>query len=89
MSLNSISIRNDGEISRAQWLQALAARTEPDVHMNPYILKPEGSGKSQLIELGKSKGSMPLNEYFNYLKMHAPDVIKNPLTICLNIMILL
>ena len=79
MSLNSISIRNDGEISRAQWLQALAARTEPDVHMNPYILKPEGSGKSQLIELGKSKGSMPLNEYFNYLKMHAPDVIKKSL----------
>ncbi len=41
-----------GEIGVAQWLQALAARAEPDVRMNPVLVKPEGRG-SQVVVLGR------------------------------------
>ena len=36
MSLNSISLKDSSEISRAQWLQAMAAGTEPSEFMNPF-----------------------------------------------------
>lgn len=56
LSLNSISLPDGSEISRSVWLQAKAARTEPDFHMNPYLLKPEGHGVSQVIVNGKVQG---------------------------------
>ncbi|MGF1663030.1 MAG: cobyric acid synthase [Kineosporiaceae bacterium] len=42
-----------GEIGVAQWLQAHAARAEPDVRMNPVLVKPEGRG-SQVVVLGRA-----------------------------------
>lgn len=41
-----------GEIGVAQWLQARAARVEPDVRMNPVLLKPEQGG-SQVVRMGR------------------------------------
>ena len=32
------------EIGRAQWIQARAARVEPEAAMNPVLLKPGGDG---------------------------------------------
>ncbi len=79
MSLNSISLKDSSEISRAQWLQAMAAGTEPSKFMNPFLIKPEGMGKSQIIVKGKSIGSMKVEEYYEYLKNNAEVIIKEAL----------
>ena len=50
---NNARVVEGGEIGVAQYLQALAARTVPDVRMNPILVKPEGMTRSQVIVLGK------------------------------------
>jgi adenosylcobyric acid synthase len=52
MSNNARVVRG-GEIGTAQYLQALAAGVEPDVHMNPVLVKPEGDTRSQVVVLGR------------------------------------
>ncbi|PRD65807.1 cobyric acid synthase [Malikia granosa] len=42
-----------GEIGSAQYFQALAARAEPEVRMNPLLLKPEADTRSQVVLLGQ------------------------------------
>lgn len=42
-----------GEIGVAQWLQARAAGIEPDVRMNPVLLKPEADTQSQVVVRGR------------------------------------
>jgi adenosylcobyric acid synthase len=42
-----------GEIGSAQYFQALAAQAEPDVRMNPLLLKPEADTHSQVVLLGE------------------------------------
>ena len=42
-----------GEIGSAQYFQSLAARAEPDVRMNPLLLKPEADTHSQVVLLGQ------------------------------------
>ncbi|WP_395154802.1 cobyric acid synthase [Ilumatobacter sp.] len=42
----------NGEIGVAQWLQASAAGLEPDVRMNPVLLKPEADTQSQVVVRG-------------------------------------
>jgi len=63
MSLNSAVTRDQMEISRAQYLQAQAARVEPDVRMNPVLLKPVGKLTSQVILLGKPIGNQGYRQY--------------------------
>ena len=41
------------EIGRAQYLQAIAARVEPDVRMNPILLKPVADTASSVIMMGR------------------------------------
>src|SRR5438105_4044302 len=50
---NNARVVDGGEIGVAQYLQALAAGIEPDVRMNPVLVKPEGDNRSQVIVLGK------------------------------------
>jgi len=50
---NNARVAAGGEIGTAQYLQALAAGLEPDVRMNPVLIKPEGEGRSQVVVLGK------------------------------------
>lgn len=42
-----------GEIGSAQYFQALASYAEPDVRMNPLLLKPEADTHSQVVLLGE------------------------------------
>jgi adenosylcobyric acid synthase len=63
MSLNSAPSIEGGEISRAQYLQALACRKKPSIKFNPILLKPEGNMKSQVVFMGKPIGSVSAKEY--------------------------
>jgi adenosylcobyric acid synthase len=49
---NNSRVVDGGEIGVAQYLQALAGRTEPDVRMNPVLLKPHDRG-SQVVMMGR------------------------------------
>src|SRR5512140_1732135 len=50
---NNARVVAGGEIGSAQYFQALAARAEPDVRMNPLLLKPESDTRSQVVLLGQ------------------------------------
>jgi len=50
---NNARVVDGGEIGVAQYLQALAAGVEPDVRMNPILVKPEADDRSQLVLLGR------------------------------------
>ncbi len=79
MSLNSIALHDGREISRSVWLQSIAARTPPDYHMNPFLLKPEGNGKSQVIFNGKSIGVHTVTEYHEFMASEAMGIIREDL----------
>src|SRR4051794_10497638 len=56
MALNSFVTAGGHEIGRAQAAQAFAARVEPDVAMNPILLKPTADHTSQVIVNGEPIG---------------------------------
>ncbi|MBU0484403.1 MAG: cobyric acid synthase [Proteobacteria bacterium] len=66
MSLNSFVTRDGHEMGRAQVVQAQACRLDPDVRMNPILLKPCSDTGSQVIVNGKPVGNMKVKEYFDY-----------------------
>ena len=66
MSLNSFATRDGLEMGRAQVTQAQAAGMEPDVRMNPVLLKPTSDRRSQVIIEGKAVASMTAMEYHQY-----------------------
>ncbi len=53
MALNSFVTPDGHEIGRAQAMQAMAAGVEPDVTMNPILLKPIGEQTSQVVVMGR------------------------------------
>ncbi|MCF6290699.1 MAG: cobyric acid synthase [Desulfobacterales bacterium] len=66
MSLNSFVTRHGLEMGRAQVVQAQAARLDPDVRMNPVLLKPSSDVGSQVIVMGKPVANMKVAEYLAY-----------------------
>ncbi len=66
MSLNSYVTADGGEMGRAQVVQAQACRLDPDVRMNPILLKPNSDTGSQVIVLGKPVANMDVNTYIDY-----------------------
>ena len=75
MSLNSFVTRDGGEMGRAQVTQAQACRLDPDVRMNPILLKPNTDTGSQVIVDGRPVGNMNVAEYIRY-KPEAFEAVK-------------
>jgi adenosylcobyric acid synthase len=63
MSNNAAVTVDGGEIGRAQALQALAARTEAVVDMNPVLLKPQSDTDAQVVVHGKVLGTAGAVDY--------------------------
>jgi adenosylcobyric acid synthase len=76
MSLNSAVTADGGEIGRAQAVQAFAAGIEPDVSMNPVLLKPSGEKTCQVVVLGHPVRQMNAFEYHE----HKPDLLPTVLS---------
>lgn len=66
MSNNSFVTSEGGEMGRAQVTQAMACRLEPDVRMNPVLLKPGSDTGSQVVVMGRPVGNMNVHEYVDY-----------------------
>lgn len=66
MSLNSYVTKDGGEMGRAQAVQAVAAKIDPDVRMNPVLLKPSGDLRSQVVVRGKPVGHMDFRSYLAF-----------------------
>ncbi|UZF91329.1 cobyric acid synthase [Bosea sp. NBC_00550] len=60
---NNAAATADGEIGRAQALQARAARVAPHPDMNPVLLKPEGEQGSQIILQGRVAGRLSSRDF--------------------------
>ena len=75
MALNSFVTRDGLEMGRAQVVQAQAAGMEPDVRMNPILLKPSSDVGSQVIVNGEVRGQMPAAAYFKMKKSLIPDIL--------------
>lgn len=56
MSRFSAITENGEEMSRAQFIQAQAARTKPSIYMNPILLKPVADMKSEVFFFGEKFG---------------------------------
>lgn len=76
MALNSYVTRDGLEMGRAQVVQAQAAGIEPDVRMNPVLLKPSSDTGSQVIVRGEVRGQMPAAAYFRYKKQLIPEILE-------------
>ena len=76
MALNSFVTKDGLEMGRAQVVQAQAAGMEPDVRMNPILLKPSSDVGSQVIVNGEVRGQMPASAYFKMKKSLIPDILK-------------
>jgi len=75
MALNSFVTATGGEMGRAQVVQAQAAGVEPEVRMNPILLKPSGPNGSQVVIMGESQGNVTALRYHGeYQRMTWPFV---------------
>ena len=76
MALNSFITADGAEMGRAQVMQAEAAGIEPDVRMNPILLKPTSDCGSQIIVNGVARGTMAAKDYYPYKKKLIPDILQ-------------
>ena len=63
MALNSFVTASGHEIGRAQAAQARAAGVEPEVAMNPILLKPTSDRTSQVVVRGEPWAQLSAAEY--------------------------
>ena len=77
ITTNTAFTKDGGEIAVSQFLQAYAAKTEPDVNMNPVILKmsPEKKG-TQVILNGKYYDTANAYNFKEIKKNLLPEIMK-------------
>lgn len=75
MALNSYITKDGFEMGRAQVMQAEAAGVEPDVRMNPILLKPTSECGSQVIVNGEVYGTMWAVEYYQKKQALIPHIL--------------
>lgn len=80
MALNSYVTRDGREMGRAQVAQAEAAGLEPEVDMNPVLLKPTGNSASQVIIMGSPVGNMSAREYHKGYSLKAFGAVQEALS---------
>ena len=74
MALNSYITKEGLEIGRAQAVQAQAAGIEPDVRMNPVLLKPSSDTGSQVIVNGEVFGNYSAREFYAMKQSLRPKI---------------
>lgn len=65
MAADSFITKGGREIAIAQALQAEAAGIQPDVSMNPILMKPQGDNNSEIFIEGKLVSAMTATEYYS------------------------
>ncbi|MGH8776405.1 MAG: cobyric acid synthase [Jiangellaceae bacterium] len=63
MSNNSMVTADGAEIGRAQWVQAVAARAEPEAAMNPVLLKPGSDLRSHVVVMGRPHSDLDARSF--------------------------
>ena len=76
MALNSFITDKGDEMGRAQVYQAEAARVNPDVRMNPILLKPSTDKDSQVIVMGKVLADMGAASYYKFKPQLIPQIMQ-------------
>lgn len=76
MALNSFITSDGFEMGRAQAMQAEAAMIDPDVRMNPILLKPSSDIGSQVIVNGEVIGNMSAREYYRNKLKYVPNIME-------------
>ena len=75
MSLNSYVTTAGHEIGRAQAVQAFAAGIEPEVAMNPVLLKPSTNMTCQVVLMGQPAGHLTASGYHDYKPTLMPTIL--------------
>ncbi len=74
MALNSFVTSRGEEMGRAQVVQAEAAGLEPEVDMNPILLKPEANTRCQVVVSGKPLMTVTAGEYGHHADTLLPVI---------------
>lgn len=74
MALNSFVTASGGEMGRAQVVQAEACGLEPEVFMNPVLIKPVADTQAQIIFMGKVLKNMSASEYDRNKKFYLDKI---------------
>ena len=77
VSLNSYVTHDGFEIARAQVVQAQASRLDPDIRMNPVLLKPNAEKGTQVIINGEVVDNMVWKDYIKYKPKAFEEVKKS------------
>ena len=75
MSNNAAVCVDGGEIGRAQAVQAEACGLEPNVDMNPVLLKPESDRRCQVVIRGQARFRMTTRDYGHYREKAWPAIV--------------
>jgi adenosylcobyric acid synthase len=74
---NNARVVAGGEIGSAQYFQALAAKTVPEVRMNPLLLKPENDTHSQVVMLGQVSTALSQTPWRDRSELVWPTILQS------------